>query len=103
MKVDGGKQHSEDGTAVRLNKYLAQCGICSRREADKLIAAGKVLVNGEPAQMGQTVSEQDMVQVGKKVLTENVSLKPQKKVVLACYKPVGVTCTERDAHAERTI
>lgn len=103
MKVDGEKQRSADRAAVRLNKYLAQCGICSRRDADKLIAEGRVLVNGEPAQMGQTVTEQDTVQVGKKVLTENVSLKPQKKVVLACYKPVGVTCTERDAHAERTI
>lgn len=84
-------------SAMRLNKYLAQCGICSRRDADKLIADGKVLVNGVPAQMGQTVSEQDKVQVGKRVMG------PQKKVVLACYKPVGVTCTERDAHAERII
>ena len=83
---------------IRLNKYLAQCGICSRRDADKLIEAGKVLVNGMPAHTGQTVTSSDCVQVGKKVLQGR-----EKKVVLACYKPVGVTCTERDAHAERKI
>ncbi len=97
----------EDNTTVRLNKYLAQCGICSRRDADKLIAEGKVFVNGEPAKMGQLVSEADSVRVGKKTVEaaggKTGLAKPQKKVVLACYKPVGVTCTERDVHAERTI
>lgn len=83
---------------TRLNKYLAQCGVCSRRDADKLIEEGKVLVNGRTAQVGQTVEESDCVQVGKKVLQGR-----EKKVVLAYYKPVGVTCTERDAHAEQTI
>lgn len=83
---------------IRLNKYLAQCGICSRRDADKLIESGKVLVNGAPAGMGQMVSSDDCVQVGKKILQRR-----EKKVVLACYKPVGVTCTERDPHANRKI
>lgn len=83
--------------AVRLNKYLAQCGVCSRRDADKLIASGKVLINGRPAQMGEQVLPSDTIQVGEKVFGR------QKKVVLACYKPVGVTCTERDAHADKKI
>lgn len=83
---------------IRLNKYLAQCGICSRRDADKLIESGKVLVNGVAAGKGQMVSSDDCVQVGKKVLQGR-----DKKVVLACYKPVGVTCTERDPHANRKI
>lgn len=83
---------------MRLNKYLAQCGVCSRRDADKLIASGKVLVNGAVAQMGQQVEPADAVQIGKKVLGG-----VQRRVVLACYKPVGVTCTERDAHADRII
>lgn len=83
---------------IRLNKYLAQCGICSRRDADKLIEQGKVLVNGAPAGMGQMISPDDCIQVGKRVLQGR-----EKKVVLACYKPVGVTCTERDPHANRKI
>jgi 23S rRNA pseudouridine2604 synthase len=83
---------------IRLNKYLAQCGVCSRRDADKLIASGRVLVNGSTAEMGQLIGSKDSVQVGRKVLQGR-----EKKVVLACYKPVGVTCTERDAHADKKI
>ncbi len=82
---------------TRLNKYLAECGVCSRREADKLIEAGKVLINGSVAGMGCKVTEADEVRVGKKVLGK------AKKVVLAFYKPVGVTCTEKDKHAEKII
>lgn len=83
---------------IRLNKYLAQHGICSRREADKLIIRGQVTVNGKAADIGTMVTEQDVVKVGKKTL----DTKPGK-VVLAFYKPVGVTCTEKDAHAEKKI
>ena len=90
--------NSDDRERMRLNKYLAQCGVCSRRDADKLIASGKVLVNGKTATVGQSVSDADSVQVGKKVFG-----RVSPKVVLAFYKPVGVTCTERDAHAERKI
>lgn len=83
---------------MRLNKYLAQCGVCSRRDADKLIEQGKVLVNGQVAGMGQQVEENDTVSIGKKILQGKRSCK-----VLAFYKPVGVTCTERDPHAEKKI
>lgn len=83
---------------LRLNKFLAQCGVCSRRDADKLIAAGKVLINGSPADIGARVTAFDKVTVGKKVLRGM-----EKKVVLAYYKPVGVTCTERDKHADRKV
>lgn len=83
---------------TRLNKYLADCGVCSRREADKLIEAGKVTVNGTVAGMGSKVSETDKVQVNGKTLQGK-----SKNVVLAFYKPVGVTCTEKDKHAEKII
>ena len=87
-----------DITAVRLNKYLAQCGVCSRREADILIAEGKVLVNGKTAQPGLRVSERDEVICnGKKLANRN------EKVVLAYYKPLGVTCTEKDRFADKTL
>ncbi len=84
--------------ATRLNKYLAQCGICSRREADKLIEAGKVFVNGQTADMGCKVTSADEVRVGKKLLGGRT-----KTAVLAFYKPVGVTCTEKDKYAEKVI
>lgn len=82
---------------TRLNKYLAECGVCSRREADKLIESGAVLVNGRVAEMGCKVTEADEVRVGKKVLGK------ARKAVLAFYKPVGVTCTEKDKYAEKII
>lgn len=84
--------------ATRLNKYLAQCGVCSRREADKLIESGKVFVNGHVADMGCKVIPTDEVRVGKKVLGGRT-----KTAVLAFYKPVGVTCTEKDKYAEKVI
>ena len=83
---------------MRLNKYLAHCGICSRRDADRLIEQGKVQVNGQDAVQGQTVTAEDKVTVsGKQVQNK------KRTVVLAFYKPSGVTCTERDAHAEKMI
>lgn len=83
---------------VRLNKYLAECGVCSRRDADKLIDAGHVTVNGISADCGQKICPTDKVAVNGKLLQSR-----EKKVVLRYYKPVGVTCTERDAHAKQKI
>lgn len=83
---------------MRLNKYLAHCGVCSRRDADRLIEEGKVTVNGMPAQAGSQVGEEDEIMVSGRHITDD-----QKKVVLAFYKPVGVVCTEKDAHAETIV
>ena len=82
----------------RLNKYLADCGICSRREADRMIEAGRVMVNGIPAETGMRITPADDVAVDGRMLK-----KKDRKVVLAYYKPVGVTCTEKDTYAEKTI
>ena len=83
---------------TRLNKYLASCGTCSRREADKLIESGQVLVNGMPAQMGMLVDGTEEIYCqGKKVKGQ------ERKVLLLYHKPAGVTCTEKDSHAEKTI
>lgn len=83
---------------VRLNKFLASCGVCSRRDADVLIQKGVVTVDGNIAKMGQTVTGDECIAVRGKVLSGK-----QKTVVLAYYKPVGITCSERDAHAEKLI
>jgi len=72
----------------RLNKYISETGICSRREADTLIAQGKVTVNGHVAEMGLKVSDKDDVIVNGKIL----KAKP-KRVYIAYNKPVGITCT----------
>ncbi|PRD31594.1 UNVERIFIED_CONTAM: rluF [Trichonephila clavipes] len=73
---------------VRLNKFISDTGYCSRREADALIAAGKVTVNGQSAEMGLKVGAGDTVLVDGKPLKN----KP-KRVYIAYHKPVGITCT----------
>ena len=83
---------------VRINKFLASCGAASRREADKIVSEGRVTINGEIATTGSKVSDGDIVTLNGKVIKPN-----EDKVVLAYYKPVGVTVTEKDAHAARTI
>ena len=83
---------------MRLNKFLAHSGVCSRRDADRLIEQGKVQVNGQDAVPGQIVSAEDTVTVSGKQVQKN-----KRTVVLAFYKPLGVTCTERDAHAKKMI
>lgn len=83
---------------TRLNKYLAECGVCSRREADRYIENGKVTVNHVIAVSGMQVSENDWIEVAGK------PVKPvPEKIILAFHKPVGVTCTEKDRHAKKTI
>ena len=78
---------------MRINKYLAHTGVASRREADELIAAGKVLVNGTKAETGQKVVETDNVQVKGKT-------KP--KTYLAYYKGRGII-THSPAEGETDI
>ncbi len=83
---------------MRINKFLAHSGVCSRREADRLVEQGKVQINGVTAAPGQCVGELDRVMVSGKPVTAR-----EKTVVLAFYKPVGVVCTERDPHAEKKL
>ena len=84
--------------SMRLSKYMASCGLCSRRTADQYIRDGRVTVDGAIAQLGQTVEGDESILVDGVPLPEM-----DKKVVAAYYKPVGVTCTEKDPHAARTL
>ena len=84
---------------TRVNKYCSACGYCSRREADALIAEGRILVNGQPAAPGQKVTLKDQVTI------DGVRILPKDEtVVLAFYKPVGIVCTTSDKdRAENVI
>ena len=84
---------------VRLKKFLSEKGICSRREADRLVDEGKVMVNGVCAVMGQKVSSADEIVVdGKKVSTKQV-----KPVLIAVNKPAGIVCTTARFEGEKNI
>lgn len=84
---------------VRLNKFLSEKGICSRREADRLVDEGKVMVNGVCAVMGQKVSSADEIVVdGKKVSTKQV-----KPVLIAVNKQAGIVCTTARFEGEKNI
>jgi len=79
-------------SGTRINKYISETGICSRREADTLVELGAVLINGRVARMGDRVGPDDKIKVRGK------PLRPKPRAVyLAYHKPVGITCTtERD-------
>lgn len=92
------KFKKENYEEIRLNKYLAQAGLCSRRDADKLIESGQVTVNDRLASTGTRVRLGDKVCFQGKVIGGR-----QDVAVLAYYKPVGVICSERDKHADKLL
>ena len=73
---------------MRLNKYLSDVGVCSRREADRLIEAGRVKVDGELALMGQKVLPSQSIEIDGKSIK-----KEEEKLLLAFNKPKGIVCT----------
>ena len=83
---------------VRLNKFLSEAGVCSRREADRLIESGRVFVDGKRAETGMKVSANQEVRVGKKVVS-----KGNEMVLLAVNKPVGIVCTEEKREKKNII
>jgi 23S rRNA pseudouridine2605 synthase len=82
---------------MRLNAYLARAGVASRRGADELIKAGRVLVNGEPGQLNTFVGEHDRVEVDGKPVAK------QRLAYLLLNKPAGVVTTVRDPQRRRTV
>ena len=82
---------------MRLNKYIAQSGYCSRRKADELIDNGQVTINGNPTDVGQKVADGDVV----KINGQKIEVKDQD-VYYAFHKPFGVICTA-DEKANNTV
>lgn len=81
-----GKIETQEG--IRINKYLSESGVCSRREADRQVQAGNVTIDGKVAVMGDRIFPgQTVVFNGKKVSLE------EEKILLVFHKPVGVVCT----------
>ncbi len=83
---------------IRLNKYLSEAGVCSRREADAWIAAGKVTVDGKVATTGMKVTKEQVVKVGKRQIGGKRDM-----ILLAVNKPVGIVCTEEKKEKKNII
>lgn len=88
-----------ENSLVRLNKYMASCGLGSRRECDTIIAKGGVLVNGNPAEVGQKVDPETVVVT---LNGEPLKAAPEKEYYLY-HKPRGVIVSVRDPHNPFTI
>ncbi len=86
----------EKTSLIRLNKFMSEIGYCSRREADRLIASGKVLVNGEKAEMGVKVGPDEQIIVNGELLNQSKN----KNIYLAFNKPKGIVCTS-DTRVEK--
>ncbi len=83
---------------VRLNKYLSEAGVCSRREADRMIQQGLVTVNGRKAVTGERISQEDRVEVNGRPVEKQTS-----RVLLALYKPEGIVCTAQKREKNNVI
>jgi len=83
---------------TRLNKYISEAGVASRRAADRLIEEGRVTINGKPAVVGDRVYEDDIVSVdGKRISKE------EEDIILAFNKPRGITCTSNPEDKDNVI
>ncbi|MBE6015346.1 MAG: pseudouridine synthase [Lachnospiraceae bacterium] len=83
---------------VRINKYLSECGFCSRREADRLLDAGRITVEGEVATKGSKVKPSQRIEVdGKPVV------KKDRPVIIAVNKPKGIVCTTAKVEKDNIV
>lgn len=98
MKKNTIIEHKDRKEIIRLNKYLSECGFCSRRNADTLIAEGRVLVNNIPAKQGQKISPDDEVKIDNQIITKKISL-----VYIAFNKPRGIICTTDESIDDNII
>lgn len=83
---------------IRLNKYLSEAGVCSRREADRMIGEGRVTVNGKKAQLGEKITVGDRVEVDQRPVRQE-----EERVLLAFYKPEGIVCTAEKREKNNVI
>lgn len=88
----------DSAQGMRINRWFTDQGLCSRREADRWIEAGRVTINGAPAELGSKVGPEDVVALDGKA----VRARAQRPIVIAYNKPVGVQCTS-DPHVPDNI
>tara|TARA_B110000014_G_scaffold40595_1_gene26628 strand:- start:135 stop:845 length:711 start_codon:yes stop_codon:yes gene_type:complete len=88
-----------ESQGIRINKYLSEIGYCSRRQADKLIEQGRIMINSKEAVMGYKVQKDDVIHVD----GEKIKQKKTKRIFIALNKPKGVVCTTNAGVEENNI
>ncbi len=88
---------------MRINKYIADTGYCSRRDADTLIESGRVTINGALAEIGSLFIEGDEVRVDGQILRARAKKGGRAHVYIALHKPVGITCTTDETAAGNIV
>lgn len=83
---------------IRINKYISQCGYCSRREADRLLEEGKISINNQIATLGTKVYPNDIVFIDGNEIT-----KTDKEIIIAFHKPAGIVCTTSKKEQKNVI
>jgi 23S rRNA pseudouridine2605 synthase len=94
------EERERSSRSLRLNKFLAEAGIASRRKADELIVHGRVQVDGEPARPGQSI---DMKRSVVLVDGRRVSNSPSNSLIIVFHKPADVVTTMKDERGRRTV
>ena len=84
--------------AIRINKYLSEAGYCSRRQADRLVEEGRVTIDGLVAQMGDKVTDDQKVMVGKQRV-----LREEPFIMIALNKPKGIVCTTAEVEKDNVV
>ncbi len=92
------RKKQEINSKIRLNKFMSDAGVCSRREADRLVEQGRVTVNGIMAIMGQKVSLNDQVCVDGTLIGRE-----EEQILIALNKPVGIECTSDLSNPDNII
>ena len=87
-------------SSVRLNKYISESGICSRREADRYIEQGNVFLNGKRATIGDQVKPGDVVKVNGQLIEPREA---EDLVLIALNKPVGIVSTTEDGERDNIV
>ena len=101
-KADSPGQTGRDAESVRLNKYLSDIGVCSRRQADRYVEEGRITVDGRPAQMGEKVLPTQTVCLdGQPVSGAGETVR--RKIVLAVNKPKGIVCTTAKVEKDNIV
>lgn len=92
------KDKKDSDELIRLNKYLSDAGVCSRREADRMVEQGRVTINGQIAVVGQKVTLMDQISVD-----GNLVGREEEQILIAFNKPVGVECTSDLSNPDNII